>query len=325
MKIACIPFILTLLFSSLSLASNGLAQELLQRPVTLKAERQELRQVLTSLEKSTGVRFSYVPSLVRNQKVTISAENQRLSAVLDQLLAPLNIRYSVSRDYIILNRKPGKAAGTNDTSLLEIFGGGEDAIDRTVRGKVVAADTKEPLPGVSVVVKGTQRGTSTEVNGTFEIEVPNGDAQLIFSFVGYIAQEVNVGNLSEMDVTLLSDTKSLQEVVVIGYGTVKKADLSASVSTVPDMDQIKNRPVLNVGSMIQGKVAGVTAVSNGGHPNQTPNITIRGTGSRGGESVLYVVDGVPNAPYNPADIESITVLKDAASAAIYGAFPVPPA
>jgi TonB-linked SusC/RagA family outer membrane protein len=319
MKIACIPFLLTLLFSSLSLASNGLAQELLQRNVTLKAERQDLRQVLTSLEKSTGVRFSYVPSLVRDQKVTITAENQRLSAVLDQLLAPLNIRYSVSKDYIILNKKPGKSAGGNDTGMFEISGH-EDLIDRVIRGKVTAADTKEPLPGVSVVVKGTQHGTSTEANGTFEIEVPNGDTQLVFSFVGYLAQEVNIGSQSELDVTLLSDTKSLQEVVVIGYGTVKKADLSASVSTVPDMDQIKNRPVLNVGSMIQGKVAGVTAISNGGHPNQTPNITIRGTGSRGGESVLYVVDGVPNAPYNPADIESITVLKDAASAAIYGAF-----
>jgi type II secretory pathway component GspD/PulD (secretin) len=119
MKIACIPFLLTLLFSSLSLASNGLAQELLQRNVTLKAERQDLRQVLTSLEKSTGVRFSYVPSLVRDQKVTITAENQRLSAVLDQLLAPLNIRYSVSKDYIILNKKPGKSAGGNDTGMFE--------------------------------------------------------------------------------------------------------------------------------------------------------------------------------------------------------------
>ncbi len=107
MKITCIPFILTLLFSSLSIASNGLAQELLQRPVTLKAERQELRQVLTTLEKSTGVRFSYVPSLVRNQRVTLAVENQRLSAVLEQLLTPLNIRYSVSKDYIILNKKTG--------------------------------------------------------------------------------------------------------------------------------------------------------------------------------------------------------------------------
>ena len=191
---------------------------------------------------------------------------------------------------------------------------------RDIQG-TVRDEKGESLPGVSIVVKGTQRGAVTDVSGHYSIAVgDNEEASLIFSFVGYQSQEVVIGNQTTLDLILKADAKSLDEVVVIGYGTARKSDLSAAVSTVPDMAQIKNRPVLNVQSMIQGKVPGVTAVSNGGHPNSAPAVTIRGMGSRSGESVLYVVDGVPGAPFNPSDVESMTVLKDAASAAIYGAF-----
>jgi len=191
---------------------------------------------------------------------------------------------------------------------------------RDIQG-TVRDEKGESLPGVSIVVKGTQRGAVTDVSGHYSIAVgDNEDASLIFSFVGYQSQEVVIGNQTTLDLILKADAKSLDEVVVIGYGTARKSDLSAAVSTVPDMAQIKSRPVLNVQSMIQGKVPGVTAVSNGGHPNSAPAVTIRGMGSRSGESVLYVVDGVPGAPFNPSDVESMTVLKDAASAAIYGAF-----
>lgn len=186
----------------------------------------------------------------------------------------------------------------------------------------VTDDKGAGLPGVNIIVKGTQKGTATYGNGRFSIDVGNdANAILVFSMIGYDTKEVSVSrNTTSLDVVLKEDQRSLDELVVIGYGTAKKGDLSAAVSTVPDIAKIKDRPVLNVQSMIQGKVPGVTAVSNGGHPNGTPSVTIRGMGSRSGESVLYVVDGVPGAPFNPADIESMTVLKDAASAAIYGAF-----
>jgi TonB-linked SusC/RagA family outer membrane protein len=191
---------------------------------------------------------------------------------------------------------------------------------RDIQG-TVRDDKGESLPGVSIVVKGTQRGAVTDASGRYSIAIDdNEEASLIFSFVGYQSQEIVIGNRTTLDLVLKADAKSLDEVVVIGYGTARKSDLSAAVSIVPDMAQIKNRPVLNVESMIQGKVPGVTAVSNGGHPNSAPAVTIRGMGSRSGESVLYVVDGVPGAPFNPSDVESMTVLKDAASAAIYGAF-----
>jgi TonB-linked SusC/RagA family outer membrane protein len=191
---------------------------------------------------------------------------------------------------------------------------------REVSGTVL--DEKgEALIGVSVLLKGTQIGTLTDVDGKFHLPIADGVSGVLqFSFIGYLTQEVTVGSQSVLKVNLKPDAKSLEELVVIGYGTTKKSDLSAAVATVPDMARIKDRPVLNVQSMLQGKVAGVTAVSGGGHPNKAPSITIRGKGSKGSEDVLYVVDGVPGAPYNPSDVESITVLKDAASAAIYGAF-----
>ncbi|GAA4432129.1 TonB-dependent receptor [Ravibacter arvi] len=213
---------------------------------------------------------------------------------------------------------PGINSGGGALSAAFAATGPKRNAEKEISGQV--RDEKgESLPGVNVVIKGTQRGTTTDAQGHFTLTVEEG-ASLVFSFVGYLTQEIIPGNRSSLTVTLQSDNKSLDEVVVIGYGTAKKGDLSAAVSTVPDMAQIKNRPVLNVENMIQGKVPGVTAVSSGGHPTSSPKVTIRGMGSRSGESVLYVVDGVPGAPFNPADIESITVLKDAASAAIYGAF-----
>ncbi|MFT4024009.1 MAG: SusC/RagA family TonB-linked outer membrane protein [Flavihumibacter sp.] len=187
-----------------------------------------------------------------------------------------------------------------------------------VEGRVV--DEKgNPLEGVSVMVKGSDKGTTTDAEGRFRLEAATG-AELIFSMVGFKSQTVMVNRSGNYRIQLEVEVIESNQVVVVGYGSMKKSDLSAAVSTVPDMAQLKSRPVLSVEGMIQGKVPGVTVVSNGGHPNSTPKITIRGMGSRGDESVLVVVDGVPNAPYNPADVESVTVLKDAASAAIYGAF-----
>jgi TonB-linked SusC/RagA family outer membrane protein len=174
---------------------------------------------------------------------------------------------------------------------------------------------------------GYDQSASTNGKGIFSFsKVPVGAGyRFIISYVGYAADTLSGYEMKEngrisLSITLQNKNSTLDKVVVVGYGTMRKRDLSAAVSEVPDMSQIKERPVTDVANMIQGKVPGVTVVSNGGHPDQTPAITIRGVGSKGTENVLYVVDGVPNAPYNPADVVSITILKDAASAAIYGAF-----
>lgn len=319
MRIGLLQWMLGILLVSVGYAKETSAQSILSRDLTLKMENVSLKTALAEINKKTGIKFVYSSRVSLQDRVSIDAEKQRLSIVLDRILLPYGISYSVINDQIVLSKTKRKvtALPAENTEVPETEPAEKDIL---IKGKVTGANNKEVLPGVSVVVKGTQRGTATDANGAYEISIPEGEATLIFSFVGYIAQEVPVGNLSEINISLKEDTKALDEIVVIGYGTAKKADLSAAVSAVPDIEQIKNRPVLSVGGMIQGKVAGVTAVNNGGHPGQSPRVTIRGVGSRGDESVLYVVDGVPNAPFNPADIESITILKDAASAAIYGAF-----
>ncbi len=319
MRIGLLQWIIAALLASVSYAKESSAQSVLSKDMTLQLNGVTLKEALGQIQEKAEVKFVYSSRVSLQSKIRVNFENQKLSKVLDQLLLPRGISYKLINGQIVLASLQSKTM----TSIAELESRLYSQVlpeDISIRGKVTGADNKEGLPGVSVVVKGTQRGTSTDVNGDFEITVPNVESVLVFSFVGYASQEVVVGTQSSVNVSLAVDTKSLEEVVVIGYGTAKKGDLSAAVSTVPDMAQIKNRPVLDVGGMMQGKVAGVTAVNNGGHPNQTPKVTIRGVGSRGDESVLYVVDGVPNAPYNPADIESITVLKDAASAAIYGAF-----
>ncbi|MGN6436634.1 MAG: SusC/RagA family TonB-linked outer membrane protein [Agriterribacter sp.] len=196
---------------------------------------------------------------------------------------------------------------------------------------IVKNESNEPLHGVSVEVQnagtGFSQATSTNEKGVFSFKnLPLGAGyRFIISSVGYKTDtlsgyELKADSRIALSIVLESASAVLDQVVVIGYGSMRKKDLSAAVATVPDMKQVKERPVLDVANMMQGKVPGITVVGNGGHPNQAPKVIIRGIGSRQDESVLYVVDGVPNAPFNPADVESMTVLKDAASAAIYGAF-----
>lgn len=319
MRVVLLQCILAALLVNVTYARETSAQSVLSKDLTLKMENVSIKVALAEIKRKTGIKFVYSSRVSLLGKVDIDVEKQKLSLLLDHILTPNGIAYNVINDQIVLSKAP-KRITSIPVEPIEINQQTENEKDVIIRGRVTGTSNKGPLPGVSVVVKGTQRGTSTDANGTYELAIPESDATLIFSFVGYVAKEITVGSQSEINISLIEDTKALDEVVVIGYGTAKKADLSAAVSTVPDIEQIKNRPVLTLGGMIQGKVAGVTAVNNGGHPGQSPRVTIRGIGSRGDESVLYVVDGVPNAPYNPSDVESITVLKDAASAAIYGAF-----
>lgn len=196
---------------------------------------------------------------------------------------------------------------------------------------VIKNENGDNLEGSVVYLQNDSNGfsqsTTTNGKGIFSFaKVPVGTGyRFVVSYVGYANDTLSGYEMKEngrisLSIILHSKNQSLDKVLVIGYGTMRKKDLSAAVSEVPDMDQIKERPVVDVANMIQGKVAGVTVVSDGGHPDQTPSVTIRGVGSTSSENVLYVVDGVPGAPYNPADVVSITILKDAASAAIYGAF-----
>ncbi|MBN8650293.1 MAG: TonB-dependent receptor [Cytophagales bacterium] len=193
------------------------------------------------------------------------------------------------------------------------------AQERTVSGSVTD-ETGSTMPGVNILLKGTSSGTVTDGDGNFKISIPNDQAVLVISFVGYATSEVVVGSRSVVNIQLTSDVQTLTELVVTGYSVDKRRELTGSVSTVK-AKELTIAPTGNVEQMLQGRVAGVTVITNG-QPGTTSQIRVRGFGAFGGNNPLYVVDGVPteNVGFiNPDDIESVTVLKDAAAASIYGA------
>src|SRR5690606_30068771 len=179
-----------------------------------------------------------------------------------------------------------------------------------------------PLPGVTVMVKGTTTGTTTDIDGNFSIDVPDENAVLVFSYVGFVTEEVAVGSQSQISISLLPDLQTVTELVVVGYGTQKKSDLTGAVSQV-SAEEIKAIPVQNAVQALQGRAAGVDINSNT-RPGEIGTVQIRGRRSLTAENEpLYVVDGVPLQSgglesFNPNDIESISVLKDASASAMYG-------
>lgn len=305
MKISAITLIVLLTLTGMLFAKSANSQDLNKIQLNLKLKNAGLKECFQTLQDQTGIRFSFGEAIIKKntKKTSISADQISMETALKLILDQTNLRYTQIDNNLVIDERP------------------VPPVERIVTGTITADDVEGPLPGVTVQLKGTNKRTVTNASGKYSIPVDNGQSVLVFSYIGYLSQEVTIGNASVLNIVLKTDRKSLGEIVVIGYGTAKKQDLSSAVSTVPDIEKAKDRPVLNVGAMLQGKVPGVTAINNGGHPNAIPSITIRGTGSRNNDNnVLFVVDGVPGAPYNPADIESITILKDAASAAIYGAF-----
>lgn len=210
--------------------------------------------------------------------------------------------------------------------------------ERAVTGKVLSGDNNEPLPGVNIIVKGTTTGAISDLDGNYSVQVPDDNAALIFSSVGYETLEMAVGNQSVINITLVPDITSLSEIIVVGYGTQEKRDVTASIASL-DEEAIRKIPTANPVESLKGQIAGVDVMQNGGRPGQYPTVTIRGRRSiKASNEPLYVVDGVPMTSgggpaqvdgvdmprggtiydFNPQDIESMEILKDAAATAIYG-------
>lgn len=194
---------------------------------------------------------------------------------------------------------------------------------QTITGKVISAEDRKALSGVSILIKGSETGTTSDVNGGFKINVPNGNAVLVFSIVGYLSKEISVGNQSMIEVSLNADNSQLNQVVVVGYGTVRKSDLTGSLASVRSKE-LNAFPAANVLQALSGRAPGVQVIQNTGAPGGAVSIRIRGTNSvQGSNEPLYVVDGFPTSGSNPTivnntDIESIEILKDASATAIYG-------
>jgi TonB-linked SusC/RagA family outer membrane protein len=319
MKISLIQTILAVIFTGWSFAGKADAQDLLNQRITIKAKNQELVTILKNIEKLADVKFTYRPDLIRDaKKQSLEAEDRKLVDLLNELLNPLDIKYKIVRRQVILTKVD------NNESLIPAIMPLQPKIpqEREVTGKVF--DEKNVgLPGVSVVIKGTQKGTTTDIEGNFKLALIEENATLVFSFVGYQSQEVTVGNSSAMTVTLSPEDRSLNEVVVVGYGTVKKSDLTGSVAQVKSKE-LNSFPTSNALQALSGRAAGVQVNQTNGSPGSGMTVRIRGTNSiQGSNEPLYVIDGFPTSGTNPTilnnvDIESMEILKDASATAIYG-------
>ena len=318
MKITFSQLLLFVLCGSIAWAYDSQAQEVLNRPISVSGEGLELSRILNEIEKQAHVKFVYSTKIKSSQRLTVSLNNRRLSAVLDQILKPIEVTYEVIENRILLKKvKNEKEVVPNgEASSLELFRN----VDRNITGTVV--DEKGVgLPGVSILVKGTQRGSNTDGNGNFRLSIPDDNIILVFSFVGYLSQEVSIANQTSLNISLKPDTKSLEEVVVVGYGVQKKKDLTGAVSTV-GADMFKERKETQVAQALQGAMSGVMVTRNASSGAMGgATIRIRGITTIGSSDPLVIVDGVPVSDVNqvnPNDIENLTVLKDAASASIYG-------
>lgn len=294
LKLAAVCFLLT------ASAVSGFAQKL-----SLKVENAPLKEVLASIEAQSGKHFFYNSSEVdESRKVTINLREVELSEALDRLFSGTSVKARISGNDIVLSKDEKTPA--------------KSSFDGTVRGVVTDSQTGETLIGAGVVVEGTTRGVNTDLDGAYSIEA-GADETLVFSSLGYKTKSVNINGKSSINVTLDSDINTLDAVVVMGYSSMKKAELSSSVTSV-EGDDLRDVVSTDIGSLLQGKVAGVSVSSSSGQPGSSATIRIRGTGSiSASSSPLYVVDGVVGGSFSPNDIETITVLKDAGSTALYGA------
>lgn len=266
-----------------------------------------IRAVLQEIERSSSYHFLYNDKLVNTDKVVfINVKNKTVNEALNVIFKDSDIAYTIVDNQIILS-----VPGTNKAE-------GVKQEKRTITG-IVKDENNLPLPGVSVAVKGTTTGTVTDNAGRYSIPVPD-QAVLVFKYIGFVSQEIKTANRATLNVILKEDAQLLEEVVVVGYTTQKKADLTGAVSSVK-MSSLNDMSVSGINSALQGRMSGVTVLQSSGAPGSGTSIRIRGMGTFGNNEPLYVIDGMPADnmnDINPGDIERIDVLKDAASAAIYG-------
>ncbi|MET7256829.1 SusC/RagA family TonB-linked outer membrane protein [Dyadobacter fermentans] len=320
MRISLIQLFIIIGFSEFAVAFDGFGQEVLNRRLTINIREQKIGAALEQIGKLSGVHFMYSPELIRSQrKVTFSAREEKLESILDNFLTPLQVSYEVSGKQILLKRTPSKPASNlpegAGTSVKTI-----QSIDFQVKGTVKDA-TGGTIPGATIVLKGSSSvGTTTDADGGFSLTVPDGSTTLVVSSIGFLTQEIDIANKTMVEVTLQSDIKSLSEVVVTGYSSQSKRDITGAVSTV-DATELTKVAAPNVAQQLQGRVAGVTVTSNN-TPGGEATVRIRGFGTINNNDPLYVIDGVPTKgglnSINPNNIESMQVLKDASSASIYG-------
>jgi TonB-linked SusC/RagA family outer membrane protein len=296
MKYTCLIIALATIHVSASVYSQNTSFD-------LSVEGESMRDVFKKIEQTSEFRFFYNDEFKDlNKKVSLEIRNKKISYILDVLLKTSDVTYKILENNLIVITPT-------------------QATERTVTGTVTSEEDGTGLPGVNVILKGTAKGTVTDIDGKYSIEVPDESSILVFSSVGFIQEEVIVGSRSVIDLVLAPDIKALEEIVVVGFGTMKKRDLTGSVVRA-DMETLQEQPNVSIAEMLQGTIPGL----NIGQIDQAggePEISIRGRTSLSGQGEPLII--LDNAIYrgniidiNPKDVESIDVLKDASAAAIYG-------
>lgn len=311
-------------------ASDQALQEI---KITLSAQDQTLETIMSEIENQSNLVFFFNNrDIDLKKKVDINVQSITLAETLNLLFRKDNIDFSQIGNQIVLKKSiTQKSTSDKKEGFIRKFG-----LHQTLNKKeqhklevnllqsqqisgTVTDENNEGLPGVNIVEQGTLNGTVTDMSGQYNISVGE-NATLVFSSVGYISQTLEVNGRSVIDIQMQEDVTQLEELVVVGYGVVKKSDLTGSVSSIKPED-VGNIAVQNIGQMIQGRAAGVNVVTNNGLPGSGVKIKIRGTGTIYDSDPLYVIDGMPGDinTISPQDIESIEILKDASATAIYGA------
>lgn len=305
MKITALLLVATLTIVN---ASNTYSQT---ATLSVEAKNQTIQTVLDQIESQSEFNFFYNTKLLNtNKRVSIRANSKNIFEILDDLFRNTDVKYEILDKNIILTLKKQTTSSTSRAITQQ---------EGSVSG-VVVDQNGEPVIGANVMVKGTTTGSITGINGDFILNNVPQSATLVISFIGYVTKEVGVGQQKSLRIVLTEDSQTLEEVVVVGYGTMKKSDITGAIASV-DKDKIARQPVANVSSALQGLATGVSVTSNSGSPGSASTIRIRGVGTVNDAEPLYVVDGMPVTDINylsASDIQSMEILKDASASAIYG-------
>ncbi len=318
MRVTLIQILIMTVLSTVVCAADVKGQGVLDRKLSLHADNEDISSILSEIENRIGVNFTYVSKTIRaSRKISLIVKETRLGDVLRTIFSP-EVEYEVvnNGNEIILRSADKRPTGEKDSMYVR----GRLELSIGISGLVID-ESGLPLAGVNVVEKGGTNGTTTDAKGRFSLEVSDGKASLIFSFVGYISQEVSINQRSTFTISLKSDVKSLNDVIVVGYGERKKENYLGAVSTIQTKDLIA-APEANISNSLVGRLSGLIAVQRNGEPGQDGSqLFIRGVSTTGDNTPLVVIDGIPRTDFSqldPNEIESVTLLKDPGSAAVFG-------
>lgn len=274
---------------------------------SIQLDNVTLKEFFNEIEKKDGYSFMYSNvDIDDNQKISISAKSENIDQILDKAFQGLPITYEITANKKIILKKFNSGASNINSSTRKITG-------------VVSDNNGDPIIGAAVMIKGTPIGTTTDIDGNFSIDVSGSDVVLSVQYLGYHSKDILVGDATKLNIKLQESDQSLDEVVVIGYGTMKKRDLTAAITSV-ESDKLSTKATTNPAEALQGVVSGVSVLKTGGLAGSDVSIKIRGINTFGSNEPLYIIDGfygdINNL--NPNDIESIDILKDGAASAIYG-------